>query len=168
MNMKKILLVTIILAMASCASPSGSDAAVEGVGFFKPMPDEKFIAGSDDVLDVWMKYLDAHNNQDIETIKSMSSDSIYILSPDGSEIFTKEQQATVLAEWFAVANPKWDAYWALPYKSVPSGADWVIAGHEVTTTVNGEETSELNMIDGEIVDGKIARFFVYAAKPPVK
>jgi hypothetical protein len=56
----------------------------------------------------------------------------------------------------------------MPYKSVPSGADWVIAGHNVTTTVNGEEMTELNMIDGEIVDGKIARFFVYAAKPPVK
>ena len=115
-----------------------------------------------------MKYLDAHNNQDIETIKSMSADSIYILSSDGSEIFTKEQQATVLAEWFSVANPKMGCLLALPYKSVPSGADWVIAGHEVTSTVNGEESTELNMIDGQIVDGKIARFFVYAAKPPVK
>jgi hypothetical protein len=35
-------------------------------------------------------------------------------------------------------------------------------------TAGGEETTELHMIDGEIVDGKIARFFVYAAKPPVK
>ena len=42
--MKKVLLVTLIVAIASCASPSGSEAAVEGVGFFKPMPDEKFTA----------------------------------------------------------------------------------------------------------------------------
>ena len=115
-----------------------------------------------------MKYLDAHNAQDMEAIKSMSADSIYILSPDGSEIFTKEQQAAVLEEWFAAANPKWDAYWAMPYKSVPSGADRIIAGHSVTMTAGGEETTELHMIDGQIVDGKIARFFVYAAKPPVK
>ena len=40
--MKKALLVTVILAMASCASPSGSDAAMEGVGFFKPIPGEKY------------------------------------------------------------------------------------------------------------------------------
>ena len=166
--MIKVLLVTVILAMASCASPSGSDAAVEGVGFFKPMPDEKFIAGSDDVLDVWMQYIDAHNKQDIETIKAMSVDSIYILGPDGSEIFTKEQQATLLAEWFAAANPKWDAYWAMPYKSVPSGADWVIAGHEVTETVDGKESVTLQMIDGEIKDNKVVRFFVYAAQAPNK
>jgi len=92
--MKKVLLVTVIVAIASCASPSGSEAAVEGVGFFKPMPDEKFISGSDDVMDVWMKYIDAHNNQDLEMIKSMSADSIYILGPDGSEINTKEEQAS--------------------------------------------------------------------------
>ena len=165
--MKKVLLVTITLIITSCASPTGSNAAVDGVGFFKPMPDEKFITGSDDVTDLWMKYLDAHNTQDIEAIKSMSADSIYILSPDGSEIFTKEQQAAVLEQWFAAANPKWDAYWAMPYKSVPGGADWIIAGHNVTMTTGEEETTELHMIDGEIVDGKIARFFVYAAKPPV-
>ena len=58
--MKKVLLVTVIIAIASCASPSGSEAAVEGVGFFKPMPDEKFIAGSDDVMDVWIKYILMH------------------------------------------------------------------------------------------------------------
>ena len=141
--MKKVLFVTLIVAIASCASPSGSEAAVEGVGFFKPMPDEKFIAGSDDVMDVWIKYIDAHNNQDLEMIKSMSADSIYILGPDGSETNTKEEQAALLEGWFAAANPKWDAYWGMPYTSVPSGADWVIAGHEVTSTVNGEEISEL-------------------------
>ena len=166
--MKKVLLVTITLIITSCASPTGSNVAVDGVGFFKPMPDEKFITGSDDVTDLWMKYLDAHNTQDIEAIKSMSADSIYILSPDGSEIFTKEQQAAVLEQWFAAANPKWDAYWAMPYKSVPGGADWIIAGHNVTMTTGEEETTELHMIDGEIVDGKIARFFVYSLKPAVK
>ena len=166
--MKKVLLVTVIIAIASCASPSGSEAAVEGVGFFKPMPDEKFISGSDDVMDVWMKYIDAHNNQDLEMIKSMSADSIYILGPDGSEINTKEEQAALLEGWFAAANPKWDAYWGMPYTSVPSGADWIIAGHNLTQTIDGKETSELHMIDGEIKDGKVVRFFVYSANQPVK
>ena len=56
----------------------------------------------------------------------------------------------------------------MPYKSVPGGADWIIAGHNVTMTTGEEETTELHMIDGEIVDGKIARFFVYSLKPAVK
>ena len=94
--MKKVLLVTITLIITSCASPTGSNAAVDGVGFFKPMPDEKLITGSDDLTDLWMKYLDEHNTQDIAAIKSMSADSVYILSPDGSDIFPNEQPEAVV------------------------------------------------------------------------
>ena len=162
--MKRVFFITLVLAVVGCATPA-AEPAVEGVGFFKPMPGEKFITGSDDVLDVWMKYIDAHNNQDLETIASMGVDSLYILGPDGSEIKSKEEQAALLEGWFAVANPKWDAYWGMPYKSVPSGADWVIAGHNVTQTIEGEETTMLQMIDGEIKDGKVVRFFVYSIEP---
>ena len=56
----------------------------------------------------------------------------------------------------------------MPYKSVPSGADWIIAGHTVTETIEGEEKVTLQMIDGEIKDGKVERFFVYAATPPAR
>ena len=101
----------------------------------------------------------------METIMSMSADSIYVLGPDGSEIKTKEVQAAILEGWFATANPKWDAYWGMPYKSVPSGADWVIAGHNLTQTIEGIEVKELHMIDGEIKDNKIVRFFVYSIEP---
>ena len=56
----------------------------------------------------------------------------------------------------------------MPYQSVPSGADWIIAGHTVTETIDGEEKVTLQMIDGEIKDGKVDRFFVYAATPPAR
>lgn len=164
--MYKAILLTVVLAIISCATPPQEPAKVEGVGFFKPMPDEKFIAGSDAITDFWMKYIDAHNKRDIEAIKAMSADSIYILGPDGSELFTNKQQADLLEQWFAAADPKWDPYWAMPYSSVPSGADWIIAGHLVTETVDGKESKTLQMIDGEIKDDKVVRFFVYAAQAP--
>jgi hypothetical protein len=56
----------------------------------------------------------------------------------------------------------------MPYTSVPSGADWIIAGHQVTETVDGEESVTLQMIDGEIKDNKVVRFFVYAAQTPAE
>ena len=58
----------------------------EGAGFFTPQPGVKYVVGSDDVMDVWKKYIDAHNNQDMETILAMETDSIFILSPDGTSI----------------------------------------------------------------------------------
>ncbi len=54
----------------------------EGAGFFTPQPEEKFVVASDDVTDVWMKYIDAHNNGDVEAIMAMESDSIYIVGPE--------------------------------------------------------------------------------------
>ena len=161
--MKKLILISLIIAFIGCNPVS--EKVADGVGFFKPMPDEKFIAGSDDVMDLWMSYIDAHNNQDMDAIMSISADSIYILGPDGSEVKSKVEQANLLEGWFAAANPKWDAYWGMPYKSIPSGADWIMAGHNVTQTIDRVESTELHMIDGEIKDGKVIRFFVYSIQP---
>ena len=56
----------------------------------------------------------------------------------------------------------------MPYESVPGGAEWIVAGHRVTETIEGEEKVTLQMIDAEIKDGKVERFFVYAATPPTR
>ena len=72
----------------------------EGAGFFVNQPDEKFVVGSDDVMDIWMKYIDAHNNQDMEAILAMETDSIFILSPDGSTIRGKENHKAALSSLY--------------------------------------------------------------------
>ena len=71
-----------------------------------------------------------------------------------------------MSAWFEAESPKWDIYWAMPYKSIPSGADWFIVGHRVETNVDGEKVVKNAMIDGEVKDGKIYRFFVYEALVP--
>lgn len=119
----------------------------EGAGFFTSEPGEKFVVGSDETTDVWMKYIDAHNNGDVEAIMAMESDSIQIMGSDGSRIKGKEAHATFLKTWFETANPKWKVYWAMPYKGVTGGAEWIIAGHNTTSTVDGVKTTVLDMID---------------------
>ena len=158
--MKKLILIFAVI-FSACNAP-----VVEGVGFFAPMPEEKFIAGSDDITNLWSEYIDAHNERDMEKIMSMNSDSIFIQGPDGSRIFGKEQHEQALSAWFEAESPKWDIYWAMPYKSIPSGADWFIVGHRVETNVGGEKVVKNAMIDGEVKDGKIYRFFVYEALVP--
>ena len=140
----------------------------EGAGFFVNEPGEKFVAGSDDVMDVWMKYIDAHNNQDMESILAMETDSIFILSPDGTSIRGKENHQAALSACFGAANPKWDVYWGMAYTGVTGGADWIIAGHVVTQTIDGAEVKHRDMIDGYInEDGLVSMFFVYRSEMPV-
>ena len=138
----------------------------EGAGFFVNEPGEKFVVGSDETTDVWMKYIDAHNNGDVEAIMAMESDSIQIMGPDGSQIKGKEAHAAFLKGWFESADPKWQVYWAMPYKGVTGGAEWIIAGHNTTSTVDGVKTTVLDMIDGKIQDGLVELFYVYQLKVP--
>ena len=139
----------------------------EGAGFFVNEPDEKFVVASDDVTDVWMKYIDAHNNGDVEAIMAMESDSIYITGPEGAVIKGKEAHAAMLKVWFESANPKWKVYWAMPYIGVTGGAEWIIAGHLVTQTIDGTEVKHRDMIDGYInEDGLVRAFYVYTAQVP--
>lgn len=160
--MKKIILLFYLAFSTSLLFAQNT----QGVGFFAPQPEEKFIAGSDDITKLWADYIEAHNKQDMEKIMSMNSDSIYIQAPNGSTIVGKEQHKNFLTTWFKAENPKWEIYWAMPYRSVPSGADWIIAGHRESTTVNGKKVLKNAMIDVEVTDGLIRRFFVYTMDLP--
>jgi hypothetical protein len=152
--------------MADKMTPDPVVLEQEGAGFFVPQPDEKFVVGSDETTDVWMKYIDAHNNGDVEAIMAMESDSIYIMGPEGAVIKGKEAHAAFLKGWFELSDPKWKVYWAMPYKGVPGGAEWIIAGHNTTSTVDGVKTTVLDMIDAKIQDGLVERFWVYQMTVP--
>ena len=170
--MKKLILILAVIITA-CNPQVEKETIVtpEGAGFFLPSPGEKYVVATDAVTDVWMNYIKAHNKQDLDAIMEMNYDSIKIEGHDGSLIQGKEMHRAALDAWFAAENPKWKVYWAMPYKAVNNGAEWIIAGHQVTTTVDGKEKIELHMIDGQIKDGKIKQFYVYSKdipEPPKK
>ena len=162
--MKKLFILILAVSFTACNAP----AEPQGAGFFTAQPGEKYITGSDDVTDVWVKYIEAHNNRQIDAIMSMETDSISITGPDGSRINGKEMHEQALNAWFPAEDPKWEIYWAMPYEGVNGGATWVVAGHAVTLNVEGEEVKVNSMIDGEIVDGKVNRFFVYNMAVPAE
>ena len=162
--MRKLLILIFAVIFTACNAP----VEPQGAGFFTAQPGEKYITGSDDVTDVWVKYIEAHNNRQIDAIMSMETDSISITGPDGSRINGKEMHEQALNAWFPAEDPKWEIYWAMPYEGVNGGATWVVAGHAVTLNVEGEEVKVNSMIDGELIDGKVNRFFVYNMAVPAE
>lgn len=165
--MKKLILILAVIITA-CNPPADKETIKEqeGAGFFLPIEGEKFVVGTDTVTKIWMNYIKAHNDHDLETIMSMVSDSIKFEKETGRVISGKEMYRESLEGWFAAAKPTVKVHWAMPYKAVNSGEEWIIAGHEVTSTVDGKKTVGLNMIDGQIVDGKIKQFYIYNKKIP--
>ena len=64
--MKKYILILAILAVG-CDAP-----VIEGHGFWAGQGgDETFIAGPSETTDVYNKFMDAHSERDMETIKSL-------------------------------------------------------------------------------------------------
>ena len=104
----------------------------------------------------------------METILAMETDEIAIVGPDGSRVNGKEMHEQRLNEWFASEDPKWEMYWALPYAGVEDNSTWIVAGHRMTLTINGEEVTANSMIDAEFIDGKVNRFFVYNMAVPAE
>ena len=146
----------------------------EGAGFFTPQPGVKYVVGSDDVMDVWKKYIDAHNNRDLELIASMNIDStdlgnFRILSPNGQIILGSDTQIEFLKGWFEAENPKWKTNFSFSMRVEGQKGEWVITGSEVKKTVDGEEVTTYDVADVYIEDGKIGAFWVYSrAAVPVE
>ena len=163
-NMKKIILIFAVILTA--CNPAVKEQV--GAGFFSPQPGEKYVVGSDETTETWKKYIDAHNNRDMETIFSMESDSLLIVDPTGTRISGKVAHKNALFGWFEAEDPKWDMYWAMPYKGVSGGAEWIIAGHTVILNIDGETVKKNHMIDAKINDGKVELFYVYSQDIPAK
>ena len=89
-------------------------------------------------------------------------------SDDAMAVWNKYIDAhnNFLNEWFVAASPKWEVFWSMPYKGTVSGAEWIVAGHSVKMKVDGVVTKTIHMIDAEIKNGLVNRFFVYERQVP--
>ena len=164
---KKVILI-LAVTIITCNVAVVAQEANEGAGFFLPQPGEKFVVGSDKITDIWKEYIDAHNVRDMETILEMESDSLLIVGPDGTRISGKSAHKEALTAWFSAEDPKWNIYWAMPYKGVSGKEEWIIAGHQVTINVNGKVVKQNHMIDAKIKDGKVELLYVYAQNIPAE
>ena len=119
------------------------------------------------MTEMYLKFIDAHNNRDIETIKSLEAEDIRIDVPDGSRIEGPDAHAEALSVWFeSEADPKWNVFWVMPYVGQPSGQTWIVGGHSLTQTIDGEEVTTVQMIDAQVEDGLFKWAIIYEKQSP--
>ena len=169
--MKKIFLLSFIgLFMFSCDAPVNTDTEADRSPGFLRTADGQINANdaNPENLDLWDKYIDAHNNRDFEAIASMNIDSTQqmgsfkVVGPTGQVIDGTDTHAEFLKGWFEAENPNWNTYFAYTMKVDNQVGEWVISGAAVTKTVNGEEVTTYDVADVYIEDGKIGAFWVYS------
>ena len=118
-------------------------------------------------LDLWDKYIDAHNSRDLGVIREMNADSteqfgdFKIYDAMGGVVESPDDHIDRLTGWFDAENPKWNTFFSYTMKVDGQVGEWVISGHSLTTTVDGEEKTTYDLIDAYIEDGKIGAFWIY-------
>tara|TARA_S200000501_G_C20733668_1_gene704035 strand:- start:29 stop:550 length:522 start_codon:yes stop_codon:yes gene_type:complete len=163
--MKKIFILLISIGMISfsCDTPDSSPVVI-GFSVANGAESTDIYAGPDDIANIWAEYIDAHNNRDFESIKSLNADNFSAFGPVGDVVEGTEAHIEFLTEWFETNNPKWNLLWAISNTGqTPEGEslDFVTAGHEVKLSLDGDEVTVYQVIDANISDGKIVNFNVF-------
>ena len=162
--MKNFLLLTFISALFfSCETTPKEVEKGPAPGYLVAQDGSKIDARDADPsnLAIWEKYIEAHNNKDFETISTMNHDSIVVNLYDGQNLFGSEAHLNLLKGYMEEFNPTFNTFFSYTMHVDGQVGDWVITGHEIKQTENGEEKSLSDILDVFIVDQKIRRIIVY-------
>ena len=162
--MKKFLLLTFISALFfSCETTPKEVGKGPAPGYLLTADGTKIDARDADPsnLAIWEKYMEAHNNKEFETISSMNHDSIVINLNDGQNFFGNQAHIDLLKGYMDEFDPTFNTFFSYAMHVDGQVGDWVITGHQIDQTANGEEQSVSDICDVFIVDQKIRRIIVY-------
>ena len=162
---KSILAVLMTVVLVSCTNTPCPEVAPKAIGYEVEKDGSKTALYSGDMSNLasWETYIKAHNERDLETIRSLNADSLKIYSPTGQVIEGSDAHIEFLTNWFAATNPKWSTNYLIENEYTNKDGElrqWVTSGHSVTLTVEGEEVKLSQVHDALFVDGKVQMFYV--------
>jgi ketosteroid isomerase-like protein len=72
------------------------------------------VAGDTEKQQVWLDYIEAHNDRDLEKIAEINADDWEGYVPDGSVVKGSSAHIEWLKDWFASSdNPQWRVKWMI-------------------------------------------------------
>ncbi|MDA0719452.1 MAG: hypothetical protein O2934_04815 [Bacteroidetes bacterium] len=117
--MKKLALLLIAISTISCqnnseiiASKSSpveiGSALMEGTSEMTPI-----VAGNTSNQSVWIEYIDAHNNRNLDKIAAINAEDWEGYTAQGIVLKGTEAHIEALDNWFKTASPKWEVKWMI-------------------------------------------------------
>ena len=165
--MKRYVFLTLILIVTlSCTNTPKQDPVQSQIGYEVADDGTKIplYAGALSTVELWEKYIKAHNDRDLDAIREMNAENFKAYGPNGEIIDGTDAHIEFLASWFEAANPVWKSNYFIANEFTNQKdklREWVTSGHDVTMNVEGEKIEVGQVHDALIVDGKIQMFYVY-------
>ena len=167
--MKYILNLTIIsLLLFSCdKKPNNSNNPVI-IGSYKNDAGKivPITVGEITNQQIWLDYIKAHNEKDLEKIAEINSEKWEGYTADGSVGKGNDTHIAILDNWFKNESPRWDVRWMIANSSENENGEieeWLTTGNDFyNVDADGNDIFEYNVHDVQFKDGKIIRVNVYS------
>ena len=163
--MKKILCITLLTMMlTSCQLPKEKETVI-GYEFSEKGEKLNLIAGDVAITKIWLDYVQAHNDRDLERISELDANDIIVYRANGTIGKGSDTHKQFLGDWFKSSTPNWKTKWMVTNTVAQSDGKldhWLTTGNEFTDTIDGKETMMHSIADVNIVDGKIKKIHIYS------
>ena len=71
------------------------------------------VAGNPSLIKIWVDYVEAHNQRDLEAIDRANADDMIGRAPNGVVVRGSKEHAAFLKNWFETSNPSWEFVYAM-------------------------------------------------------
>ena len=121
------------------------------------------IAGDSSLVKIWVDYVEAHNQRDLEAIDQANAEDLVGKAPNGVIVNGSDEHAAFLKNWFETSNPSWEFVYAMANDvPQPDGEihHWVTSSYKVTDIIDGTEVVARESFDVRIENNKIKEIIV--------
>ena len=169
--MKNILLFSLIaISLISCQAPKekkseqSNEPTVIGYEFNDEGKKLNVIAGDAAITDIYLDYIQAHNEKDLTKISEIDMDDIVVRAANGVLINGSDSHTEQLDIWFNASNPSWKVKFMVA--NTVQGNDgknqtWLTTGVDVVQVLDGNNVTSHHILDLNFVDGKVKELIVY-------
>ena len=130
------------------------------------------LAGDMSNQDVWKKFVQAANDENLEIMTELEAEDIEIYGSDGSVMKGSKNHIDYCREWFKASDPNWQIRLMIANagKNKDGNLDqWLTTSADYTDTdEDGKEVLEQHMYDVNFENGKIKKIVAYTKKKSVE
>ena len=172
--MKNYLLTALSLLLLTTITQAGHHEAGEakaetiiGTVFSDDGAANPLVAGDTALQQIWVDYIQAHNDRDLEKIAAINAEDWAGYLPDGNIVKGNAAHIEFLDAWFNSSdNPSWEIKWMVTNSGSSNGEaveHWLTTGNDITfTDAEGNEVKENHVHDVQFAGNQIKRINVYS------
>ena len=165
------IFVSIVVQAGHHESGEMKIATVIGTVYSDDGGPNQLFAGNTDKQQIWVDYIEAHNERDLDRIAGVNVDDWEGYLPDGRVIKGNTTHIAFLKDWFSSSeNPKWKVMWMIANDGDTNGGateTWLTTGNDITfIDADGNQVTEHHVHDIQFVGSKIKQINVYSRLSP--